>query len=202
MLMTDTVSLLQDGFTGKPGMLRTMQAMARMTDSEAATFCLVSPETYRRWKMDRTPKASGVRLLSLRAGFVAWPGWEKFFFCSYDGRLYHEDLRDGFAPEFVLQAHWNQKELDVLRGQNQALRLQLQVAEKEAESLRAELGAREHAGDSGTGATDNVVPFPAFGVPYARQGGSETPTGDNYGDEKARGLRYLLRRWFVRRANG
>ena len=32
-----------------------LQAICQFSDEEAARYCLVSPETYRRWKNDRKP---------------------------------------------------------------------------------------------------------------------------------------------------
>lgn len=78
--------LLRDGFEGDLTMLRALQLRCRMTDAQAAAFCLVSPDTYRRWGKDRPPNPTAVRLMAIRAGYVPWPGWDNWE--VQNGRLF------------------------------------------------------------------------------------------------------------------
>lgn len=78
--------LLQDGFAGDLTTLRALQLCCRMTDAQAAEYCMVSPETYRRWGKDRQPSPAAVRLMAIRAGYVPWPGWDNWE--VHSGRLF------------------------------------------------------------------------------------------------------------------
>lgn len=68
--------LLKDGFMGDLTTLRALQQRCRFTDRQAADFCLVAPDTYRRWGRDRAPSPTAVRLLAVCAGYVPWAGWD------------------------------------------------------------------------------------------------------------------------------
>jgi hypothetical protein len=47
--------LLVDGYARNPTTLRLLQLAAGFDDAQAAAFCLVSRETYRRWRTNRPP---------------------------------------------------------------------------------------------------------------------------------------------------
>lgn len=65
---------------------RQLQSICRFSEVEAARFVLVAPETFRRWVRDRSPNPTALRLLSMRAGFLPYPGWEGWLL--RDGLLY------------------------------------------------------------------------------------------------------------------
>lgn len=89
--------LLQDAFLGDLTTLRLLQRRCRFTDRQAADFCLVALDTYRRWGRDRSPSPTAVRLLAIRAGFVPWPGWEGWEVDN--GRLFAPGYsRGGLTP--------------------------------------------------------------------------------------------------------
>lgn len=73
--MSDITRYLLDGFEGDLTTLKTLQLLCGFNNLEAAEFCLVSLETYRRWRTDRRPNPTAVRLLAVRAGHIPWPGW-------------------------------------------------------------------------------------------------------------------------------
>jgi hypothetical protein len=101
--MSQTVDLLQDGWLGKLPSLGYLQTVAGVNNNEAAKLCDVSPETYRRWRRDRKPPLYAFRLLTIRAGYVPWPGWEKWFYNRHDQTLVLVDLKDGFPPAKVAE---------------------------------------------------------------------------------------------------
>ena len=115
--------LLADGYAGKLTTLRQLQLACGMDDQEAARFCLVSPETYRRWRTDRPPNPTAVRLLAIRAGYLPWPEWRGWE--VHGGCLFPPGIgRGGFSPGALLAAPlWFQvaqareAELAALRGQ-------------------------------------------------------------------------------------
>lgn len=74
--MSDLDQLLAAGFAGNLTSLCTLQRLCRFSDLQAAEFCLVSPHTYRRWRHDRSPNPTAVRLLAVQAGYVPWTGWQ------------------------------------------------------------------------------------------------------------------------------
>jgi transcriptional regulator with XRE-family HTH domain len=64
------------GWMGNLPSLQDLQQRAGLTLHEAADALLVSPETYRRWRADRKPNPTAVRLLAILAGYVPWSGWQ------------------------------------------------------------------------------------------------------------------------------
>ena len=116
--MSQLQDILYDGYTGNLTTPSILQALSQLPDTAAAQYCLISAHTWRRWKTDRTPNRTAIKLLAIRAGYVPWPGWENFFYCAFDGCLYHTDLTYGFDPGDLLTLHW-------LRQENTALRLAL-----------------------------------------------------------------------------
>lgn len=74
--MSVASQFLRDGYAGDVTTLRTLQLLARLSTEDAARACLVSPETFRRWRSDRRPNPTAVRLLAVLGGYVPWPGWE------------------------------------------------------------------------------------------------------------------------------
>lgn len=73
--MDEIDHLLALGYLGNVTTLRTLQLLCRFSTEDAAAFCLVSPETFRRWRTDRTPNPLACKLLSIRAGYLPWPEW-------------------------------------------------------------------------------------------------------------------------------
>lgn len=119
--MSDLVQFLQDGFEGNLS-IRTLQTIARLSRAEAASFCRVTLGTFNRWRTDRHTNPAAHRLMAIRAGFMPWPGWEQFFFCNFDGRLYHEHVKHGFTPDDLVSLHTLKQEVPVLRAELEALR--------------------------------------------------------------------------------
>ena len=74
----------------------------------AARFCLVSAETFRRWRCDRTPNRTALRLLAIRAGYLPWPewrGWELHGGCLFPPGI----SRGGFSPgDLLANPLWRQ----------------------------------------------------------------------------------------------
>lgn len=73
--MTVSSEILQDGYRGDLTTLRKLQLLCGFSALEAANYCGVAPETYRRWRSDRTPSFAAVKLLAIRAGYLPWPEW-------------------------------------------------------------------------------------------------------------------------------
>lgn len=93
--------LLRDAYLGDLTTLRLLQHRCRFTDRQAAEFCLVAPDTYRRWGRDRSPSPTAVRLLAIRAGYVPWPGWESWE--VHAGHLFPPGIaRGGLSPGELL----------------------------------------------------------------------------------------------------
>jgi hypothetical protein len=76
---------LQDAYLGHAS-LRDLQVFCRFTELEAARFVCVAPATYRHWLRDRPASRTALRLLTVRAGFLPYPGWEGWLL--RDGLLY------------------------------------------------------------------------------------------------------------------
>ena len=74
--MRDTTTILQEGFKGNLTTLRELQLVAGLSAEDAAHICMVSPSTFRRWRADRRPNPTALRLLSIMAGYVPWRGWD------------------------------------------------------------------------------------------------------------------------------
>jgi len=121
--MSSVSPLLAEGFAGDLPTLRWLQVACGMSWREAARFCLVSPETYRRWRSDRRPNPTAVRLLAVRAGYLPWPEWRGWE--MHGGRLMPPGLRDGgYSPaDLLANPLWRQladvqaRELEQLRRQ-------------------------------------------------------------------------------------
>ncbi len=106
--MSLSSALLADGFAGDLPTLRLLQVAAGLDDAQAAAFCLVSPETYRRWRTDRPPNRTAIRLLAIRAGYLPWPTWRGWE--VHGDRLFPPGMdRDGWLPGDLLAAPlWSQ----------------------------------------------------------------------------------------------
>lgn len=101
--MSEIGPLLVEAYTGNPTTLRLIQLAAGLSDTAAAEFCLVSPQTYRRWRTDRPPNRTAVRLLAIRAGMMPWPEWRGWQ--VHGGALYPPHLhRGGWQPGDLLAA--------------------------------------------------------------------------------------------------
>lgn len=101
-------ALLADGYAGNLTTLRWLQLACGFTTEDAARFCLVSPETFRRWRSDRSPNPTAVRLLAIRAGYMPWPAWRGWQI--HDGCLFPPGFeRGGFTPgDLVADPLWRQ----------------------------------------------------------------------------------------------
>ncbi len=106
--MSQVGPLLVDAFMGDPTTLRSLHLACGFTWREAAAYCLVSPETYRRWLTDRHPNPTALRLLAIRGGYVPWPtwdGWQVHGPCLFPPGL----RRYGYTPGDLLAAPlWHQ----------------------------------------------------------------------------------------------
>lgn len=71
--MDEIDHLLALGYLGNVTTLRTLQLLCRFSPEDAAAFCLVSPETLRRWRTDRAPNPLACKLLSIRARYGHGP---------------------------------------------------------------------------------------------------------------------------------
>ncbi len=102
-MSTATSELLRAAYMGRlPDPCRTvreLQALAGYSDTDAARALGVSPHTFRRWRRDRPPKPTAVRLLAIHAGYVPWPGWRGWE--VHDGLLFPPDESYGLGPEQV-----------------------------------------------------------------------------------------------------
>jgi hypothetical protein len=93
--------LLQQGYWGNLTALGALQSVLGMSNAQAAAACLVSPHTYRRWRTDRTPNPTAIRLLSIMAGYLPWSGWSDWE--MHRGFLFPPGyVRHGLSPGDVL----------------------------------------------------------------------------------------------------
>ena len=74
--MNEIEYLLREGFAGNVTTLRVMQLLSGLSLEDAARWCLVSPQTFRRWRTDRPANAMACKLLAIRAGYMPWPEWD------------------------------------------------------------------------------------------------------------------------------
>ena len=89
-----------------------------------------------------------MRLLSIYAGYVPWPGWSDFFYNHFDGMLYHRELKYGFSPADLTNLYWVKQELQETKKELYELRRRLQ--DIETPDIQKAL-----PNDS-----ENIVPFP------------------------------------------
>ena len=113
--------ILVDAFQGDLTTLAELQLRCGFSDHRAAAMCCVSPETYRRWRSDRTPNPTAIRLLAILAGYVPWSGWSGWE--VHNGRLFPPGYtRHGIGPGDVLAVHYQNQLLDLYRRQLRASR--------------------------------------------------------------------------------
>ncbi|GAB4348053.1 MAG: hypothetical protein Kow006_08370 [Gammaproteobacteria bacterium] len=100
--MSHSSEYLRAGYAGDLTTLRTLHLLAGFaSNQEAAHACLVSPETYRRWRTDRRPNPTAIRLLAILGGYVPWRGWENWE--VHGGLLFPPGYsRHGIAPGDIL----------------------------------------------------------------------------------------------------
>ncbi|MBI4006861.1 MAG: hypothetical protein HY356_09335 [Gammaproteobacteria bacterium] len=96
--MSQIITLLEDGWSGKLPGLGYLQTVAGLDDEAAASVCGVATCTYQRWRTDRPAPLYAFRLLTIMAGYVPWAGWERWIYNRYDHTLNAPDLKDGFNP--------------------------------------------------------------------------------------------------------
>jgi len=104
-----TTELLRSAYlvnlTNPSGTLRSLQLLAGYSDRDAARVLCVSPHTYRRWRRDRSPNPTAVRLLAIHAGYVPWPNWRGWEIHS--GLLFPPGfVRGGLTPGQVEGLPW------------------------------------------------------------------------------------------------
>lgn len=103
-----TSELLRAPFTGnlpEPSRtLRELQLLAGRSDSGAARLLAISPQTFRRWRSDRPPNPTAIRLLAIHAGHVPWPGWHGWE--VHGGLLFPPGSARGLAPAQVEAVPW------------------------------------------------------------------------------------------------
>jgi hypothetical protein len=88
----------------------------RMTPGQVADYCMVSPETVRRWIRTRKPNPAALKILAIKAGYLPWESWE-------DREMHNGYL---FLPGQVTHAVFiHQINLEVKR-QNPVLRQELE----------------------------------------------------------------------------
>jgi len=105
--------LLHLGFMGDLTTLRNLQYSLRYTNQQAADFVGVSKETYRRWRTDRKPNVSAVKLLSVMAGKVPWTGWENWE--VHNGLLFPPQYSKGLSPGQIMAMHYDLQQLAYLK---------------------------------------------------------------------------------------
>lgn len=114
--MSVASQILRDGYAGDVTTLRTLQLLARLSTEDAARACLVSPETFRRWRSDRRPNPTAVRLLAILGGYLPWAGWEHWE--MHNGLLFPPGYsRRGIAPGDILALPFLLQLLDEYRRQ-------------------------------------------------------------------------------------
>jgi hypothetical protein len=119
--MSDISSLLVEAYQGNLTTLSALQLCCRFTDRQAARMCCVSPETYRRWRRDRVPNPTAIRLMAILAGYVPWSGWDGWE--VHNGSLFPPGYcRHGIRPGQILAIPFReqlvteyQRQLAVLR---------------------------------------------------------------------------------------
>jgi len=108
--------VLHSGYQGNVTTLRMLQLINGYTLEQAAHATLVSPETFRRWRNDRRPNPTAVRLLAILGGYVPWPGW--YGWEVHSGLLFPPGYtRHGIAPGEILALPYLQQALAELRRQ-------------------------------------------------------------------------------------
>jgi hypothetical protein len=101
--MSETSLLLREAFEGELTTVAPIQLAAGLSLPAAAAFCMVSPETFRRWRSDRVPNRTALRLLAIKAGLVPWTGWEGWE--VHGGLLFPPGIsRGGISPGELLAA--------------------------------------------------------------------------------------------------
>lgn len=99
--MSISSEIIQDGCLGDLTTLRQLQLLCGFSNQQAADFCGVSVETYRRWRTDRNPSIAAVRLLAIRAGAFPWPNWVGWE--MHSGYLFPPGTdRGGFRPGEIM----------------------------------------------------------------------------------------------------
>jgi len=140
--------ILESAYLGTLTKLGEIQTILKVDNETAAQICFVSPETYRRWRSDRKPNKCAMKLLGILAGYVPWPGWEKFFYNPHDQMLYSQELKYGFSPGDLHTLHYLKLGFEQLQRENTELRERL----KDVENLLASPADLDTA--------SNVVLFP------------------------------------------
>lgn len=140
--------LLAEGFAANLTVLRALQQRLRMSAEQAATACLVSPRTYRRWLASGRPDPTAVRLLAILAGYVPWVGWEGWE--VHGGYLFPPGYARGGIPpgEFFALVFYRQQ-VSAYQDAHAQLKAQLQALEAErsawlARSTACGLGGASH----------------------------------------------------------
>jgi len=119
--MSGYSTLLAEAFQGNLTTLPELQLYCRYTDRQAARMCCVSAETYRRWRGDRTPNPTAIRLMAILAGYVPWPGWDGWE--VHNGSLFPPGYRrHGINPGQILAIPFREQLVTEYQRQLTALR--------------------------------------------------------------------------------
>ncbi|WP_201092826.1 hypothetical protein [Thiocystis minor] len=131
--------LLAEGFAVNPKTLRALQRACRFSDQQAASACLVSLRTYRRWLASGNPDPTALRLLSILAGYVPWSGWAGWE--VHNGYLFPPGYsRGGIPPAEFFALVFYRQQVSVYQEVNATLKARVAALESSADA-----GARQAA---------------------------------------------------------
>ncbi|EXJ14277.1 hypothetical protein [Imhoffiella purpurea] len=152
--------LLYEGFLANPGTLRALQQLCGFSDEQAASACLVSLRTYRRWRSTGKPDPTALRLLAILAGFIPWTGWDDWE--MHRGYLFPPGFsRHGITPGQVQAVVFYRQQASEYRRRNAELteRVRVLEAERTAAVADAAVGTQVHALGVQTAARDSALEF-------------------------------------------
>ncbi len=92
---------------------------AGLSRPDAAALIGRSPHTFTRYCRTGTAPVECLRLLSVAAGWLPWPGWRGWWIGN-DGRLYSPALEDGISPGEIEGLPWLHLLLARLQERQQA----------------------------------------------------------------------------------
>lgn len=138
--MWNSTTLLRDAFMGNLTTFRALQFRAGMSDEQTARALLVSPETVRRWRSDRKPNPTALRLMAILAGYVPWPHWDGWE--VHNGALFPPGFnRHGFEPGHLYALPYTFAQRREFRRLAETEREQRKALEAEVEILRRQITA-------------------------------------------------------------
>ena len=113
----------QAALAGNLDVIRDIQLLCGFNNDQAAHYCGVAPQTYRRWRNERTPSVAAVKLLAVRAGAFPWPewlGWEIHGECLFAPGMDRRGFRPGHVqvlPFLYAQIAENKRLIRKLRAE-------------------------------------------------------------------------------------